>query len=328
MIVGLGLVGDWMVRIHGLAVELAAGAVMLACAVPLRDGLTGGELLVVVLSYGARSHWTVVEAEPRGSAYEVRARGDTAVRGYELIHRGRLDLSGADGENAQRLGEMVIGLSMRPTTSHASVHVRSSSEGSRTMLALDPEVDAGAGWTENATLVREVIGLDDVTSLRLLERWSYLRTHGGLVRVMRVVDFSATTAGSALLQELQQGLLDSSVALHFDVVEAARAQRLAARAVHRMSSDGAASRAAGFRRTARSTRALERVGQREELVASGKALLRVGVYVTVRASSLDELRAATKQVLRKGEQSGLRIERGVGRQFPWYCFQLPGGPGW
>ena len=107
------------------------------------------------------------------------ARGDTAVRGYELITAGASISRAPTARMRERLGEMVIGLSMRPTTSHASVHVRSSSEGSRTMLALDPEVDAGAGWTENATLVREVIGLDDVTSLRLLERWSTFEPTAG-----------------------------------------------------------------------------------------------------------------------------------------------------
>jgi len=52
------------------------------------------------------------------------------------------------------------------------------------------------------------------------------------------------------------------------------------------------------------------------------------VFVTVHAVSLGELRARGKELLRSAEESGLRLERGAGRQAPWYCFQLPGGPGW
>ena len=53
------------------------------------------------------------------------------------------------------------------------------------------------------------------------------------------------------------------LAVHFDVVAGAKAQRLAARAVHRVRSDDVTSSAAGFRRTARSSRNYERLAQRE-----------------------------------------------------------------
>jgi hypothetical protein len=328
-IAGLGLLGDWIVRSKSSPVELVAAAIMLAGAVPVRGGLTGGELLVIAATYGTRSHWLTVAMDPRGSAWELRARGDVTIRGYELQHRGRLDLSGADLDNAQRLSEMAVGLSMRGETSHVSLHVNSTLEGASTLMTLEADALACEGWRESPQLVREVVGVEaSESSIRLLERWAYLRTSAGPLRVLRVRDFSAASSGRALLEELQQSSKGASIALHLDVVEGEKAQRIAARAVHRMGSDGAASRAAGFRRTARSVRALERVGQHEELVASGEALLRIGVFVTVRADTIDELRACTKEVIRKGEQSGLRIERGVGRQSAWYCFQLPGGPGW
>lgn len=302
---------------------------MLACALPARDGLTGGQLLGVAVAYGTRSRWSTVAMQPTGSAWDLRARGSVSIRGFELEHRGRLDLSGADIDNAERLRELVNGLSTRVASSHLSLHVTADSEGAHTLLTLEDGAAPCEGWRVNAQLVRDVVGLEgDARSLGLLERWSYVRTSRGVARVVRVGDFTAAAGNRALLEQLQRSSGDVSISLHFDVVGAAKAQRTAARAVHRMGSDGEASRAAGFRRTARSALSLERLAQREELVVGGQALMRVGVFVVVRADSIGELRLSTEHVLRSAEQSGLRIERGVGRQLLWFCFQLPGGPGW
>jgi hypothetical protein len=56
--------------------------------------------------------------------------------------------------------------------------------------------------------------------------------------------------------------------------------------------------------------------------------LRIAVFATVRGNSYDELRASVDEVQRAAHDSGLRCDRGAGRQTEWYCFQLPGGPGW
>ena len=72
----------------------------------------------------------------------------------------------------------------------------------------------------------------------------------------------------------------------------------------------------------------ERLAQRETLVASGRALLRVAVYVSVHAQTKDELRTSLEAVLANAQEAGLRYERGLGRQATWLCQQLPGGPGW
>jgi hypothetical protein len=146
--------------------------------------------------------------------------------------------------------------------------------------------------------------------------------------VLRVRDFTAVSHGQALLERLQQSSDQVSLGLHVDVISAQRAHRMAERAVHRTGSDGAAARSVGFRRTARADRSLERLAQREVLVASGRALLRAGVYVCVHAPSRSELDQRVRDVLRRGHESGLRCERGLGRQAAWFCHQLPGGPGW
>jgi hypothetical protein len=162
----------------------------------------------------------------------------------------------------------------------------------------------------------------------MLERWAYVRDDEQVLRVLRVRDFSSVPDGHALLERLQFASPSLDVAVHVDVIEGARAHRLAARAVHRMGSDVVTSQAAGFRRTAQSSRTLERLRLRETLVVEGTALLRVAVYVVIRSNSLSRLRRAVHDVTRCAEESGLRCETGLGRQSVWYCAQLPGAPGW
>ena len=176
------------------------------------------------------------------------------------------------------------------------------------LVATTAEVEVRAGW--------------------LLERWSYVRTRDGARAVLRVRDFTASAPGHAVLGRAQLGSDQICVAVHAAVVSSPRGLRLAERAVHRHRSDGATSTAAGFRRTARIEHSFERLREREAQVAAGRALLCLAVFVTVRAESLSELATEVVQVRRALHESGLRADRGRGRQAEWYCGQLPGGPGW
>jgi hypothetical protein len=326
---GMSLIGDSVVRPGGVLLEAVAGSVMLLCSLPVYDNLTIGELLAVGLRFLGRSRWTFLSVAVHGRTLKLSARGQVMVQGYELQHRGRLDLSGRDVQGAQELAAFADALSTGDGSGHASVHVRSNSVHARTLLSLREGVRAPEAWSANSALVRDFLGLAGVQdSMWLLERWRYVRTSGGVARVLRIRDFSAVPSGQALLERLQQSGGEVSVAMHFDVVGGAKAHRIAERAVHRVGSDGALSRAAGFRRTARADRGLERLVQREALVASGRALLRVGVYVSVHGLTQDELRRSLDAVLAKAHEAGLRCERGLGRQAIWFCYQLPGGPGW
>jgi hypothetical protein len=329
VVIGIGLVGDWLVRSDSSLIELITGLVLLICAVPGHDNLTVGEVLVVAVRYVSRSRWTQISYIPERAALALRARGDITVQGFSLQHRGRLDLSGHDVVRAHELAAFADALATSDRSVHVSLHVRSSREGANTLLSLGEGTSAPEGWSESKGLLLEIIGLSsDKSSTWLLERWSHLRTTSGLVRVLRVRDFTAVPDGRALLERLQQSSDDVTVALHFDVVSGQRAHRVVERAVHRTGSDGAASRSVGFRRTVRAERSLERLAQREVLVASGRALLRAAVYVRVGATSEPLLRQSVQEVQRRAHDAGLRCERGLGRQALWYCHQLPGGPGW
>ena len=320
--------GDWILRSHAPVLELVLAASFALSALPAPDWLSGAELLVVVARFATRSRWSVVSVDLLGEFVAVHGRGDARVRGFELDHRGRLDLSGADLRVAQLLARVADGLATGDATEHASVHVCATREDAATLLTLRDARSAPEGWRPNDELVARVAGVDPSRATWVLERWSYIRTPTALQRILRVHDFSAASPERALLDKLQSLDVSLSLALHFDVVAGARARRLAERAVHRFSSDGAAVRAAGFRRTARAERSLRRLGQREALVADGRALLRVAVYVAVSGATYDELRHAVTAVSRAAHDAGLRCERGYGRQILWFNFQLPGGPGW
>jgi hypothetical protein len=326
---GVGLVGEWITQAHGVLVELLVGVALISCAVPTRDGLTVGERVRLGIDFAVRSHWTSVRASRRGEVVTVHAHGTATLRGFELQHRGRLDLSGRDEQNARALEEFADALATTDDTRHFSLHVRSLPNDVATLLAVPPDVTAPSGWTENGTLALGVATAGGGAGVTwMLERWGYVRDARGVVRVLRVRDFSSVPDGQASLERLQFASATLDVVVHVDVVGGVRAQRLAARAVHRVGSDDATSRSAGFRRTAQSTRTLERLRQRESMVVEGAALLRIAVFVVIRAPSLPVLRRDVKAVTRTAFESGLRCEPGFGRQAPWYCAQLPGAPGW
>jgi hypothetical protein len=327
-IVGAGLIGEWITQVHGALVEFALGLALLSCAAPTRDGLTVGERVRIGVDFVVRSRWTSVQVTNRGEAVTIVARGAATVRGFELLHRGRLDLSGRDQQNALALAEFADALATSDVTRHFSLHVRTSPNEVATLLAVPSDVNAPLGWKENANLALDAATAGGGAGVAwLMERWAYVRDARGVTRVLRVRDFSAVPDGRAFLERLQFASSTLDVVVHVDVVGGARAHRLAARAVHRVGSDDVTSRAAGFRRTAQSTRTLERLRQRESMVVEGTALLRIAVFVVVRAASPQLLRHDVKAVTRSAFESGLRCEPGFGRQAPWYCAQLPGAPG-
>lgn len=328
LIAGLGITGDGVLRTSAGVLELVLGATLLIAALPMYDGLTGGELVLAAGQYVGRNRWTTIVVERTGRDLTVSARGRADVHGYELVHHGRLDLSGLDVIVAQTLAAFTDGLAASESSRHVSVHVRTGSEDSQTLLTLRGDTAPPDGWRPHDALVAEVAGVQLANSLWLLERWRYVRAPHEVTRVLRIRDFTAVPSGSSPFERLQQSSKQLTLALHFDVVGDVRAHRIAERAVHRLRSDAAVSHAVGFRQTARIERSLERLVQRETLVANGRALLRVAVFLTVRASTCDELNRAVHDVLRSAHESGLRCERGLGRQALWYSYQLPGGPGW
>jgi hypothetical protein len=328
VVVGFGLVSDWIMSAHAPAGELVVGAFLMASAAPAGDGLTVAEYALVAARYAMRSHWFELTARELGDDLVLWARGEVAFRGYELVHRGRLDLSGRDVTLAEDLAGLADAASAARSGQHFSQHVVSQTNAAAALLALPGDVPVPEGWRLNAALARDVLGVGEATTQRLLERFTYLRTPDELVRVYRVRDFSSVPRTRPLLEQTLRSSVPFDLAVHLDVVAGAKAQRLTARAVHRVRSDDVTSTAAGFRRTARTSRNYERLAQREVLVASGRSLLRIAVFLVVRGDSFEEVQGRAALVWRSAHDAGLRLERGRGRQLAWYLAQLPGGSGW
>ncbi len=328
VVAGIGLVGEWITQVHGYPFELVIGLALLTCAAPTSDGITVGERSRIAVDFLSRSRWTSIRATKERCAVTIEARGVATVHGFELAHRGRLDLSGRDQDNARALAEFADALATSDDTQHFSLHARTSPKGTATLLVVAPEVTPPSSWKENDALTLEAVGRRRGGAAWLLERWAYVRDERDVIRVLRIRDFSAVPDGHAFLQRVQFASPSMDVVVHVDVIGGVRAHRLAARAVHRVGSDDLTSQAAGFRRTAQSARSLERLRQRESMVVAGTALMRIAVFVVIRATSLAQLRRDVQAVTRSAIESGLRCEPGFGRQAAWYCAQLPGAPGW
>ncbi len=323
------LLGEGVVAPHVRVGALAAGMALLLGAMPTHDGRTLGEQFSIALHFALRPHWRALNARELGGDIVLWCGGEVAFRAYELVHRGRLDLSGRDAAIAQSLAEVADAASAASGGQHFSIHVGCGREGTPTFLALAVDAPAPDGWTpKNEGALETLLGLGEGSSTRYLERLSYVRTPRELVRIYRVRDFSFVPQKRTLLEQLLRYSGPLDVTLHVDVVSGATAQRVASRAVHRVGSDESTSRSAGFRRTARSSRIFERMAQRERYVASGRALLRVAVYVRVRADSFHELQQRGARVWRHAHDAGLRLDSGRGLQAEWYRSSLPGGPGW
>jgi hypothetical protein len=328
VVAGFGLVSAWVMGSSSPPSELVVGLALLLTAVPMSDGQTVGEALVVVARYLARSRWRYMTIREFGDDVVLWAPSDVVFRAYELDHRGRLDLSGRDVAAAGALAALVDAASAASENQHVSQHVMRRRGATSTLLALPTEVPAPDGWRLRNSLAVDALRVGDASSLQLFERFTYLRLPDQLVRVYRVRDFSSVPESGSLLEQILRAPVDLDVSVHVDVVAGTKAHRLVARAVHRVRSDEVTSSAAGFRRSARSSRSFERLVEREVLVAAGRSLVRLAVFVVVSAESLEDLQQCSTIIWRRAHDGGLRLERGRGNQYEWFRAQLPGGPGW
>ena len=326
--VGLGLAGVGVLAHHPSYPEIALGVLLLVLAAPMSGGSSLGEVVATALCYLARSRWNYFTIREFDDDVLLFAPHDVAFRAYELDHRGRLDLSGRDVALAESLMALVDAASASSEDQHVSQHVMRRGAWATTMLSLPVSTPPPEGWRLRNSLAAQSVHLAGGSSLESYERFTYLRTDAELVRVFRVKDFSAVPESKSLLEHVLRTSGDVDVAVHVDVVAGAKAQRMAARAVHQMRSDDVTTSAAGFRRAARTSRRFERLAQREVLVANGRALVRLGVFIVVSASSLEQLHHDCAVLWRRAHDGGLRLERGWGHQLDWFRAQLPGGPGW
>ena len=326
LLLGVLVTGDWCLRPNATVIELCMGLFLLACSPQSSDGLTNGEWLFLAAMYLLRTKWSRVQFSSNKNIIELVTSGRVTFSGYSLIHRGRLDLSGDDGALTNQLKAITSSLALSGVTSHVSLHILCGEEENQTLLCVPAGTFVPPAWKACPELAALLIGA--LEPVDVLERWGYTRTKDSLVRVIRLSDFSQASTNNALLERLQTTGQPLDLSIHYDVLPIEKSQKIAARAVHRISSDSAVTHEAGFRRTAQSDRAFKRMRQREILVAQGLPLLRCAVYISICAPNQRELLKRSREVVSIAQDAGLRCQKGFARQAEWFRFQLPGGAGW
>ncbi len=320
----VALAGDALLRPSAPGWEYVIAAA-LALTLPGRPGASWGERLSVELRYVLRRHVTWIDLDVDSGATTLHLRGSRRLWCYELTHRGRLDLSGAHAVLARRLAHLAESLALSDTPAHPALHVDVDRTGTRTSLSVTSSAPPPLEWRPRSS--PEGVGGLATGRWAVLERRHYVRSARGLRRTLRVEGFAPGREAAALeaLGDLGAWL---SLSLHAEVLAVARARRTTARAVHRVGSDGALARAAGFRWSARRELELDTLRRREQAVASGAALCRWALYLVVCAATLPELRRRVDELEAVSRGAGLRLDRGTARQGDYFAYQLPGGPGW
>lgn len=319
---------DALLRAGGRWWEWPLAGVTGACASPGPAARSWGQWGVGEARFLLRRRVRWVSLETDEEAVVVDVGVSQRVWCYEFTHRGRLDLSGRDGELASRLARMVESFATGTDHAHVALHVDTggrSNGAARTSLSVSTASPVPSEWHR-----RSAAGVPRCLTLgrsALIERRHYVRTPQCVVRTLRVADFAAGRASDALetLGGYGSGLV---LSLHARVIPLVRARRLTARAVHRVGTDAEVARGAGFRWSARDQKALDALREREELVAQGAALCQWALFVLVSADDVGTLRRRVNETREMARSSGLRLDPGVGVQGEWFTWQLPGGPGW
>ncbi len=320
---GVAGIGDALLRTRSV-VEASAALALGAASFPLGSASVA-TAVTTGIAFVARRHWSRRTVVAVGDRVIVDGRDVAERTGFVLDHRGRLDLTGADHQAAADLADYVDALAADRSGHRLSVHVRREGTSALTYLVARADGASPRGWRRDDGAVFAATSARRGTTW-WLERWRYVRSDDGVACALRVQDFAVAAARGAALDGLQSLDGSTTLSVHLDVVGADRARRSAERAVHRHRSDRAATTAVGYRATARLDRADERVRRREVDVAAGRALVRLGVYLTVRAPSWPALRASRDAAVRRAADAGLRVEYGAGRQARWVVDQACGPP--
>ena len=311
LIGGLTLGGDFILRPHATGIEGVTAVVMVTLSMPAKDLMSIGQWVAVLVRFFYRTRLSPFTVERTTLAEEMPT--------FELLHRGRMDLSGEDQNCIKVMMEVCDGLSLLNETSHVALYALQRGNERATVLRLPRSFGPASGF-QTMTQRDEKDGAKEIS----LERWRYIRSDNAVVRYYQVHDFATSRSESGFMTALLRSGAKCDVAVHIEVLGARRGKQSAERAVHGRESDQLISSRSGYRFTAARARQSERLRERELSVASGRALLRLSVLIEVRGSNLRELRERCAHVEQMSASSGLRLHSGRGRQETWqrayrYC---------
>lgn len=194
--------------------------------------------------------------------------------------------------------------------------------------AFDPH--ARAGLARRATAARDEGGTQPANAWPLATEtgWSTYRTSDAWHATYWIAQWPRSPVGADFLAPLMLGTTAMrTVAVTMEPVSALRAHREVEHAVLKSQADEELRANAGFAATARRRRAQETAARREQELADGNADYRLAGYVTVTASSPDELEAACGEVEQAAQQSFLELRRLHGQQDVAFTWTLPLGRG-
>ena len=155
------------------------------------------------------------------------------------------------------------------------------------------------------------------------ERWGAVRVDGSWQATYWVAEWPRLAVGPDVLTPLLIGGGPRTVALTMAPVPAAQAIRQVQSARTAAIADDALRARAGFLATAQREREVDGVRRRESELADGHADYRYSGYVTVAASSLEQLDAACAETEHAARQSQLVLRRLYGRQAEARSWTLP-----
>lgn len=194
--------------------------------------------------------------------------------------------------------------------------------------AFDPS--ARAVLARRATAAGDEGGTDPANAWPLAAetRWSSYRTADSWHATYWIAQWPRSPVGADFLAPLLLGATAMrTVAVTMQPISPQRAHREVEHAVIKSQADEELRTNAGFATTARRRRAQETAARREQELADGHADYRLAGYVTVTATSTDELETACGEVEQAAQQSALELRRLHGQQDTAFTWTLPLGRG-
>lgn len=158
--------------------------------------------------------------------------------------------------------------------------------------------------------------------------WGWYRVAGAYHATYWVAHWPRTPVGPDFLAPLLLGTTAMrTVAVTMEPVSPLKAHREVESAMVKGLADDELRRRAGFTSTARRRRERESVQRREQELADGHRDYRLTGFVTVTATTLDELEVACGEVEQAAQQSYLELRRMYGEQDAAFTCTLPLGRG-
>jgi hypothetical protein len=158
-------------------------------------------------------------------------------------------------------------------------------------------------------------------------RWDAVRADGSWHATYWIAEWPRVDVGPEFLAPLLLGSVRRTVAVVMEPLSPSRAVRHAERARTADVSDAELRRRGGFLSTARRAKEAELATRREAELADGHASFRFAGYVTVAASSVEDLAAACDATEQAASQCRLELRRLYGEQERSLACTLPLGRG-